>query len=419
MMTAVLLALVLSQVEAPSPEDPSHAPRHSVPPRPLPSVTQTHESPLPLMNPEGPIGCVQLAPTPQVPSGLYRAQCDEATKRCLVAPSAELEPDGTESLRPLERLAPCDYQLQDRLRHDLADYTFEPAIADASPGWYRDERGRVMQFNFDLHRRVWLGGGWAPEWTDGAPGLLSRGRVDFGFTTEFPSGHADRVHRITLLDTQLVLGAHSTLDGVLFRYDTNVRPRAPQLRVSTFIGPPHRFDLSIDMGWWLELVRIEQLRREGVFASYVRLGDLQLTLDLWHSMDLASYVRVRAGPSLEYDGGHGFFTLVPSATLEGDLTLDRDGFHHFTFGASAEKVFFDPVREGRPQHPERLRTRVGYELILLAINDQPLSLVVDAHGQQRDDIEGVPARWEWSVQTGLRFSLWAPVRRSAPLARER
>jgi hypothetical protein len=48
-----------------------------------------------------------------------------------------------------------------------------------------------------------------------------------------------------------------------------------------------------------------------------------------------------------------------------------------------------------------------------------VSLVLDGRAQWRSDLAGVAPVWEWSAQSGLRFSLWAPPRRSAPLASAR
>jgi hypothetical protein len=403
MMMAALLALLLTQAGGSEPSTVMLAPPES----PLPSL-RYGETTL----------CASLGPSPQVPSGRYRVQCDAATRRCLAAPENELDADGTESDRRLERVPPCR-DVPDTIHQRVAEgYTFVPAIAEAPAGWYRDERGRVMQFNFDLHRRVWLGGAWAPLWSAGGERPLTRGRVDFGIVTEFPGGEK-RMRRFTLLETELVLGQHSSLDATLLRYDTNVRQDKPLIRVTTFLGKPRRKDLTFDMGTWLEVLRLELLRRGGTEHIFYTFATGNLTLDLWHARDLASYVRVRAGPSLEYDRTHGFFTLVPGAVLEGDLTLDPNGFHHLTFGAEAEKLLLDEEVGGRPHHPERLRVRAGYELILLAINDQPLSLVLDGRGQWRTDLVDEPTGWEWSAQMGLRFSLWAPARRSAPLAASR
>ena len=411
MMTAVLLALLLSQSGGPE------APREPAPTGPLVTFAPP-DSPLPSLVYGKGISCTSLGPSPRVPSGRYRLQCDESTRRCLAVPTNELEADGTESDRPLERTAPCHELAQGLLQGLIEGYTFVPAIAEAPPGWYRDERGRVMQFNFDLHRRVWLGGAWAPLWRTGEPRALSRGRVDFGIIAEVPDGER-MMRRFTVLDTELVLGEQSSLDATLLRYDTNVRQDKPPIRVTTFLGKPRRSDFTFDMGGWLEVLRLEMLRRGGTDHIFYTFISGHLTLDLWHSRDLASYVRVRAGPSLEYDRTHGFFALVPGAVAEGNLTLDPNGFHHLTFGAEVEKLLLDQEVGGRPHHPERLRVRAGYELILLAINEQPLSLVLEGRGQWRTDLADERPVWEWSANTGLRFSLWAPARRSAPLAAAR
>jgi hypothetical protein len=53
---------------------------------------------------------------------------------------------------------------------------------------------------------------------------------------------------------------------------------------------------------------------------------------------------------------------------------------------------------------------VQYEAIILAINDQPLTLKLAASGEKRDDIPGVPEQWAFVLDAGLRFSLWAPPR---------
>ena len=407
MMTAALLALLLSQTggtEAPQAPDTAL--------RPLPTLA-AKEEPLPVLRYGAPTDCMRLMPTPQNPVVQYRVQCDEATRRCLAVPQKELEADGTESTRLLERVTGCSQAPEGARWRAEAGFVFVPAIAESPPGWYRDERGRVMQFNFDLHRRVWLGGGWSPQWRQGEARALSRGRLDFGIVTETPTRRAQRMHRVTLFDTELVLGEQSSLDATLLRYDTNARPSQPFIRVSTFVGKPRRVDFSLDLGTWLEVLRLEQVRRGGIDTSFLTIVGGQFTLDLWHSTDLSSYVRVRAGPSLEYDRTHRLYTLVPGATLEGDLTLDTNGFHHLTASAEVEKILLAERIAGRPLRPERLRMRAGYELILLAINDQPVSLVLEGRGQWRDDLEGVPPAWEWSAHTGLRFSLWAPARRSA------
>jgi hypothetical protein len=377
-----------------------------------PPVIQPAASPLPVQEWGARTVCMTLPPTKAVPSGQWRAQCDDATRRCLISPRHELDADGQETEREQERVTACTYEtfLADADAARLKTYRLEPAQAEAPPGWYRDERGRVMQFNFDLHRRVWLGGAWSPLLRDGE--VQGRVRADFGISTQVQD--SDRLHRFRFLESELHLGEPS-LEAAVMRYDSSVERDEPLFRITTFFGKPRRYDIDINLGMWLEVLAVEELERGAREAGFLTWGALHATLDLWHSRDMVSYVRVRAGPSLERDYKNGFYTLVPGAALEADLTLDRDGFHHLRFGVEAEKVLLAASVEGRPLRPERLRARAGYELILLAINDQPVSLVLDGRGTWRDDIPGLPAGWEWSAAAGLRFSLWAPARRSAPM----
>ncbi|QSQ13701.1 hypothetical protein [Myxococcus landrumensis] len=403
LVSAVTLgfALLLSQVE------------DSPPAQPPTLVLQPARDPLPVQDAERLVVCLNLGPTKSVPSGQWRAQCNHEQRHCLVTPSHELDASGQETERPLERVRACVSEIHVPVPGDsLKTYQMEPSIADAPPGWYRDERGRVMQFNFDLHRRIWLGGAWSPLQTP-AKVLENRVRLDFGIALEIPDGK--RLHRMRLLESELFLGEPS-FDTTLFRYDFSVERDEPLFRVTTFFGEPRRHDISINLGTWIEVLRVEELERGELEGGFLTWGTVHATLDLWHSADKVSFVRVRAGPSAERDYKNDVNTLVPGAVLEGDLTLDRDGFHHLRFGAEAEKVLLSRRVEGRPLRPERLKVYAGYELILLAINDQPLSLVADARGSWRNDLPHLPTRWEWSASAGLRFSLWAPARHTAPLA---
>jgi hypothetical protein len=427
---ALLLSQTEGETQAPLDEQQTEAPAEQATeppatpePRPPqanpPGIVMTPEEPRPSLRYDQPVVCTRLPPTKEVPSGEYRMQCDPVTRRCLIAPNHELDPDGVETDRPLLRTSFCErYEVSANTRA-REDYRFVPATAEAPPGWYRDEQGRVMQFNFDLHRRIWLGGAWAPLFGGSQGGTQDRIRVDFGIQTEFPGGDEDtRLHRFTFLDTELYLGEPG-LDVTLLRYDFNVERRVPLFRITTFFGKPRRFDLGLNLGAWVEALHQETLERGDTELSLLTWGSVHGTLDLWHSRDLVSYVRFRVGPSIERDRTHALTTLVPTAVFEGDITLDTDGFHHLLFSVEAEKVLLADRVDGRPLRPERIKARVGYELILLAINDQPVSAVVDGRAGWRNDIPNVDAAWEWSAHAGLRVSLWAPARRSAPLASAR
>jgi hypothetical protein len=55
-----------------------------------------------------------------------------------------------------------------------------------------------------------------------------------------------------------------------------------------------------------------------------------------------------------------------------------------------------------------MRAKLQYEGIVLAINDQPVTLKLAAGGEKRNDLPGVPDVWAFVVDAGLRFNLWAP-----------
>ncbi|RKI02799.1 hypothetical protein D7Y15_34605 [Corallococcus sp. AB030] len=426
LVSAVTLgcALLLGQVEAPeapeAPQAPVGTPVEAAPaatpeppaePEPWDFQMAVPNASSPQQPYDGQVRCLALPPTPDVPSGAWRARCDDVKMECLVSPAYELDSEGHEKDQPLQRVDGCVPNLMPT--ETVRQYRLVPAIAEAPPGWYRDERGRVLQYNFDLHRRVYVGGAWAPRWMRETDRLEERVRVDFGVDLEWP-GDSDRLHRMTLLETELYLGDAPSYEATLLRYDFRSQNDAPLFRVTTFYGHPRRFDIYANLGFWMEVLHGEQVRRENVHADFLTVAATDVTLDLWHSSDLVSYVRLRAGPALERDRTNGFFTLVPAAALEGDLTLDRDGFHHVRFGVEAQKVLLAQAVEGRPLRPERLRLRASYEVIALAINDQPVSVTLDGRGTWRDDLANAPAGWEWSAQAGLRFSMWAPARRSAP-----
>jgi hypothetical protein len=356
------------------------------------------------------VWCAQLKPSTAVPSGKYRVQCNDEKRECLVAPEKVLI-DGIEGEEDAARTRLClPLYKDDRLLTKAQQgFTFVEAVAEAPDGWYRDERGRIIQVNFDLHRRVYFGGGWAPQYSQGAGFLLGRARADFGVELDLDNNGGRELHRLRLLQGSVSLGDNPSVDAALVSYSWGVQRVASPLWITTFVGHPRRFDLDVNVSGWFEALRWELVQGN----SFLTLGTAAVTLDFWRSRSLDSYIRLRAGPSAEYDLQSKTVSLKPIVALDADLTLDRDGFHHLTAMASAEKLFFDQALFGRTLNPERLRFQLGYEVILLAINDYPLTLVIDTRATWRDDLPAIKPGWEFSANAGLRFSFWAPARRDA------
>lgn len=360
------------------------------------------------------IWCAELPKTAAVPSGQYRIQCDDTV--CLAAP-AHVMRDGVETEEELQRTALCGTSLQrTELERLAATHRFVEAVAEAPDGWFRDDSGRIMQVNFDLHRRVYFGGAYAPVFrpgplTDFSAGSasLARGRADFGIEIELSNNDQRELHRLHILEGSAWLGSDTRIMATAIRYDFSTRRSSPPLWLTTFVGKPRRVDLDVNLTGWFEALRFELISDK----SFLTLASANASIDIWHSKDLQSYLRLRLGPAAELDLQTRSVSLRPEAALEADVTLDADGFHHLTAAVTGEKLFFEQPIAGRRNNPQRLKARVGYELILLAINDYPLSLVVDARAQWRDDLPNVTPGWDFGVDAGLRFSFWAPQRRTA------
>ena len=127
-----------------------------------------------------------------------------------------------------------------------------------------------------------------------------------------------------------------------------------------------------------------------------------------------SFARIRTGMALEgqHDEVTGYHSaLVAASALELDTVLDHAGFHNLKLELAHEiPRYFIELPSLGSRYRQRMRARLQYEAIVLAINDQPLTLKLAAGGERREDLIGVADQWAFVMDAGLRFSLWAPPR---------
>lgn len=341
----------------------------------------------------------------------WRLQCDPATRVCLYAPDSELDSGGRRQ-KPLERAARCSLAEKaiDRAALEAKGYSFVPGRPSAPYGWTRDDRGRVFQVNFDLHRRLYLGAGYSPSKSVGAPMETDRSSIDFGvFIFDHLAGRTR--HRVRLVEGRVRTGPMAA-ELVIAHYDLSRRFIDPLLRLTTFFGEPRRHDLQLDLGMWTEGGHLEIHPTAGGDATLWRFGTAQVTLDLWQSAALDSFLRLRTGVGWErlYSDAGDRGAITGSSALELDWVLDDRGFHNLSLVASTEVPRYFEKVDGVGRTAHRHRVRAEYEAIAVAINDQPLSLVVGAGAERRNDIPGVADEWSFVASGGLRFSLWAPPR---------
>ncbi len=350
--------------------------------------------------------------------GRWRAQCDANGKRCLVAPDAELSAEGL-AVAGLERVPAC--VTPGWREDDLAGqgYAIVPALAEAPAGWIRDERQRVMQVSFDLNRRFWLGAGWG---AGGLPGS-GAGEATAGIRWDYPFRllGAPALARMRFLETYAAFDGDYA-EATAFAVDASRAYPSPLIRITTFVGKPRRFDPPLYVGLWAEVARLETFRTETGWFDRTGVASAAVTLDLWRSRDLASFVRLRAGAGYESAEQLDGAAWVPHGAVDLQLGIDRDGFHGVRFTALAERLLttgtgdYQPKDAAVPRLPDgrtRLTAKAEYEVILLAVNDQPVTAVLDARVQKRNDVPGLPTGWEAQGTASLRFSFWAPAPRGA------
>jgi hypothetical protein len=409
-LAAALAALALAQAEpappvtlAAPPTAPVPAPTGLAGPRLLPPLALVPDG-APALRPDRPVRCLFG------PSGAFRAQCDEAARRCLVAPDAMLDTAGRPS-GPLERADACTAPAVREA--DLSGWEIVPALADVPAGFRRDERQRASQVSFDLDRRLWVGGGYAAGGAPWQPGALVNAglRIDHAFDW----GGAPALARLRALEGWAAVdGTASELGGVAL--DLSRSYPHPLLRFTTLVGRPRRYDPPLYIGIWAEAAHFESLKtRSG--ARHERTGAVSAaaTLDFWRSADLASYLRLRAGAGFEKVSGRHDTDLLALGFVEGEAALDGDGLLHLRGAAGSEAI--SPNGDGpvAPLHDRRWRhqARAELERILFSVNDQPVSVVLQGRGQKRDDVPDWPTGWVFEGTAQLRFSLWAPPLRSA------
>ncbi|MBM4319410.1 MAG: hypothetical protein FJ125_05465 [Deltaproteobacteria bacterium] len=329
---------------------------------------------------------------------------------CLVAPDERS--DGG----PLQRVQPCQLQGQesyDKLL-DPATRKLVQAVAEAPPGWHRDEQGRVFQVSFDLRKRFWLGAGWEPaidpEQNRWEPGRV---RFDMGFVASWLNPRRRTRHTLKLVEGELALGDLESR-ATLLAYDTNHLSITPKLRLTTFFGEPRRHDIYANIGFGLRLLQVRARSHRLADTLDLEIGEIHTAWDIFQSRDLSNHLRLELGASTgtmwsELGAGDEDLYVAPGAALVGLFGIDDDGFHNLSFAVHATVPWWmSGANEGKISR--RGSASLSYELILLAVNDQPLTLLLSGRADYRDDLGPAAEPWEAALLVGLRLSFWAPAK---------
>ena len=367
------------------------------------------EHALPHLDWSQPVWCLNDAEGRPVRVQLQRDRADQPVY--LVAPGQD------ENGKELSRAASCTMATAEMslaaLKHRGARLV--PAIAEAPPGWYRDARGRVFQIHFDMFKRFYLGGGWQPAWDPARDEQeLRRARLETGFVSSWVTPQSRMRHTIRAVEGDIVLD-DLQMSGQLFSYEMNHASIEPLLRVTTFLGTPQRYDGHMDVGFGLRTLGVQMRPHRTTDLVDLEYGELHANWALWQSDDLLNHVQWSAGAGMgqivdSFEQRKEYRYVLPDTGLHARFVLDRAGFHTVTAHVrGAIPVFVTGHTPGTTR--KRLGGGFAYEMIFLAINDQPLSLRLEGNLDYRTDLPDRAAKWESTALSGLRFSFWAPGRR--------
>lgn len=363
-----------------------------------------------------------------------RVQCEGARgrERCLVAANR------TRTGGELNRVGDCSASEADSRSYAelvASGATMVPASAETPPGFERSEEGRAYQVKFDLRNRVYVGASWTPTFeredarlpSSSSPGEspfgLGRARVEAGIEVSALSPTGRSRHDLRILDGTAAL-RDLELRGVLVAYDYQHLHRRPGLWVTTFIGPPAVHELTPPLGWGFRILDVSD--RPPAFRDRldVELNELHLSWSPLQSADLYDRLRVEAGA--DFGGywehrtalGQGLDTGTPyvglTSAVRSRVSLGEGGLHSIAMDLSYRRpTLLGGERSGAVIN--RFEANVAYEGVLLALNDQPLSLRLAGMGGARDDPAVGARSVEVGFSVGLRFSLWAPPRVFQPL----
>jgi hypothetical protein len=300
-----------------------------------------------------------------------------------------------------------------------------PSLAGEVPwGFYKDREGRVMQVSFDLQKRAWLGVAYAPRRRPTGAVEIAPAAFDFGVAFDESSDDGLTRHRLRIFDGQVRLHPFG-LEVTGIRYDLSHRYEHPLVRVTTFLGEPARHDLYMNIGFFSEALHLDTAPRGVDGEQELTLGTVQATLDMWQSADLRSYVRLRTGPGVQMRFGPWgevarLVGFAPQATLEGNLILGKRALQQLNVSVRGD--FLRSVSWAPQPLPGNWAAAAegAYEAILMAINDQPVSLRLAFDAGVRDDAPTPPGAvaptptlgsccgWEWKATAGVRMSFFSP-----------
>jgi hypothetical protein len=406
-------------------------------------VVDPSKQPAPQLIDGGRTVCYQRAGSPAT----VHVQCDEATRRCLVAEAALMrEPAVAEPVRPeLSRASKTPGAVKTTLRpvreplppwigfcaenRDAAafqalymsGFTLVPALLPAPYGMKRDERGRIFQTHFDLRSRLSLGVQYSGAFLSAPDPLAYQSgvRVELRSTYESWDMYDRKRHRLRFLEGQLTLAPFDAQVTGL-EYDRGSSGEEPAFWITTLVGEPERYDVRISLGTGVTLGRLDTREYragdagEARRVTFLDIAEGRLHWELLQGTYLEDYLMLRVGGGMGTrvlgDDSAGALYFYPEVSARSAALIGERGLFQWQLEVRARQAW----EIGSGASWRQLTGSTSLEWVMLAISDQPLSLFIQPEVHALDfggeQIRQLDARF----MAGLRLSLFAPTPEPPP-----
>lgn len=385
------------------------------------SFVVTKREGAPMLDYKKPIICVYYNDG----SAPLHMQCDQATKRCLVAeesifrlsPLPADAPKAAEPKRVPTKTSPAQvkscYQSISQVEFgalELQGFSMVPAILETPYGYQRDELHRTLQTHFDLRSRLLLGVHYQGSLDlEGDQPWKNTLTVETRSTYEHWSAYNKRRHRFRFIEGELSL-APFRAEGTLFEYDYGRTSDEPLLFIGTMIGPPKRYDIHLGLGLGTTVGRLDYRTLAGTRQVFIDMLEGRVNWEILQGLALEDYLMLRIGAGIgtrRYsDQDTGPLYIYPEASIKSAWLIGARGLGQVLFDASARYGW----ESSSGVTWTSANVKASGEWVAITISDQPLSVFVqpELEYMKLKDGDAILSGRELRMMAGLRLSLFVP-----------
>ncbi len=274
---------------------------------------------------------------------------------------------------------------------------------------YNDKTKQRYQISFDLQDRLYLGALWSPMVKEGQSLTANHFTFNFGYNTFLFNDVNTNRYRFKALDGEISLNPFN-FDISLFEFDFANNQEKPLFWLTTFLGEPRRYDTNLKLGFKTKIGRVQYHPLGSENYVNIEAVNALLAVNFYQSKDMINFFRLKMGPGFGVlfsdDSPNDMqYNFLAKAGLEGKFILDSWGRHMLSLDVEGTIPFNTADKWKSSFYGE---ASIGYEMVFMAISDEPVSLVAKLSGQYREDIPDRKSKWAANFSLGLNFSLGTP-----------